>query len=131
MKKRAIELTPDDFRLAKTWKYHGDDDGTAIVEPSQKSEISEDDGTVTLTATEFQLADGTTLSGFSSPAEDSGLDYIQPVVFQGELQLRLWSDGDGLIDISQELGKTRDEVFPILWRSLVSVDGKPRSGSIE
>jgi hypothetical protein len=131
MKKQAIELTPDDFRRVKTWEYHGDDDLTATAEPSLKSEISEDDGTVYLTATEFRLADGTLLSGFSSPADASGLDYIQPVVFHGEVQLRLWSDRDGLIDISPELGKKRDEVFPILWRSLVFVDGNARSGTIE
>jgi hypothetical protein len=131
MKKLAIELTPDDFRRVKIWEYHGDDDATAMVEPSLKSEISEDDGTVYLAATEFRLADDTTLSGFSSPADDSGPDYIQPVVFHGERQLRLWTDRDGLIDISQELGKQHDEVFPIFWRSLVLVDGNVRSGHIK
>ena len=131
MSKRAIELTLDDFRRVKTWEYKGDDGATAMVEPSLKSEISEDDGTAYLAATEFRLADDTILSGFSSPADGSGLDYIQPVIFLGERQLRLWTDRDGLIDISQELGKKRDEVFPILWRSLVIVDGITRSGYIE
>jgi len=131
MKKQAIELTPDDFRQVRTWEYHGDDDLTATAEPSLKSEISEDDGTVYLTATEFRLADGTMLSGFSSPTDNSGLDYIQPVIFHGERQLRLWTNRDGLIDISRELGKKRDEVFPIHWRSLVLVNGNTRSGHIE
>ena len=131
MSKLAIELTLNDFREVKIWECHGEHDATALVEPSLKSEISEDDGAVYLAATEFRLADDTILRGFSSPADDSGLDYIQPVVFHREGQLRLWSDEDGLIDISQELGKKRDEVFPIRWQSLVSVDGNARSGYIE
>jgi hypothetical protein len=130
MKKRATELTPDDLLWVNTWEYYGDDDASAVVTPSLRSNISEDDGTVYLIATEFQLADGTILSGFSSPTDDSGLDYLQPVVFHKERQLKIWTDRDGLINIAHDLNKNRDEVFPILWRALVPVDGNTRSGSI-
>lgn len=112
------------------WEYRGNSDETATAEPSSQTEISEDDGHVYLASTEFRLADGTILPGFSSPADDSGLDYIQPVIFHSGGQFLLWNDNFSVENISKALGREADEVYPIYWKSTVLVDGEDRSGYI-
>ena len=129
MSKLLIEMTAEDFEQSKVWEYHGDSDVTAKVEPSSKGELAEDDGNVYLASTEFRLADGTILRGFTSPTDDSGLDYLQPVIFHAGRQLSLWSDGCSQ-DFARELGKSVRDVYPIYWKSDVLVDGESRWGHI-
>ena len=81
MSKLLAEMTAEDFENSGVWEYHGDTDARATVKPSLRSELAEDDGHVYLVSTQFRLADGTTLSGFTSPTDDSGLDYVQPRYF--------------------------------------------------
>ena len=87
MSKLLSEATAEDFEHSKVWFYIGESDDIATIEVSSKQELSEDDGNVYLASTEFHLADGTVLKGFSSPTDDSGLDYVQPVVFLDGKQL--------------------------------------------
>lgn len=128
MSKLMNEITAEDFEQSKVWEYHGNSDVTATVEPSPNTELAEDDGHVYLVSTEFHLADGTILSGFTSPTDGSGLDYMQPVIFNDGLQLTLWSEDDRLKNISRELERSTEDVYPIYWRSDVLVDGETRSG---
>lgn len=130
MSKLVSELQIEDFEKSRVWEYHGNSDETATAEPSPQTEISEDNGQVYLALTEFRLADGTKLRGFSSPADDSGLDYIQPVIFHSGEQLVLWSDNRGVENIFEALGRECGEVYPIYWKSSVLVDGEGRSGYI-
>ena len=131
MTKLLSELTSEDFERFKVWVYQGDSDAVATVEPSSKPELVEDDGSVYLAATQFRLADGSSLNGFSSPTDDSGLDYVQPVIFYDGRLLRLWNDQSGVEDLSEVLGKKKSDIYPIRWLSDVRVDGEVRSGSIE
>ena len=130
MSKLVSELQAEDFEQSKVWEYHGGSDAPATAEPSSQTDLVEDDGHVYLASTEFRLADGTALHGFSSPTDDSGLDYVQPVIFHGGDQLVLWSDNRGVENISQALGREIKDVYPIYWRSAVIVDGEDRAGLI-
>lgn len=131
MPKLLSEVTVDDFERSKVWVYSGESDAIATVEPSSKTGLVEDDGSVYLVATEFSLADDTVLSGFTSPTDDSGLDYVQPVIFHNGKQLALWRDDTGVIDVSADLGKDSGEVYPIHWLALALVDGEERKGLID
>jgi hypothetical protein len=130
MSKLVSELKAEDFERSKVWEYRGDSDMTATVEPSSQTELAEDDGNVYLASTEFRLADGTMLRGFSSPTDDSGADYVQPVIFHGGNQLILWSDSRGMDNISEAMGKQTHDVYPIHWKSEVLVNGEIRKGDI-
>jgi hypothetical protein len=131
--KPFTELTADDFVAYRTWRHLGGADATAIVEPQLFSEISEDDAAVYLAATDFTFSDGTASAGFCSPADDSGLDYVQPVIFGPHGQVPLWRPELGAAAskiIARELGKTVTQVFPLAWHSKVLVDGEVRNGRI-
>jgi hypothetical protein len=131
--KRLAELRPEDFEVHPVWEYHGTSDTDAFVEPRAIGEVKDADSTVALAATEFHLADGTTATGFCSPADDSGLDYVQPVAFIADKQVPLWRPGLGVAAAARiclDLGKPSDRVFPITWRCLVLVDGAVRAGEI-
>jgi hypothetical protein len=130
MSKLLRELRADDFEQSKVWEYRGNSDETATAEPSSQKELAEDDGHVYLVLTEFRLADGTTLHGFSSPTDDSGLDYVQPVIFHGGDQLMLWRDDRDVENVSQALGRESTDVYPIYWKSVVLIDGEDRTGFI-
>ena len=131
--KRLAELRPEDFEVHPVWEYHGTSDTDALVEPRAVGDVKEADPTTLLAATEFHLADGTTATGFCSPADDSGLDYVQPVVFIANKQVPLWRPRLGVDTAARiciDLGKPADSVFPIAWRCLVPVDGAVRAGEI-
>ena len=130
MPKLLSEITAEDFEQIKVWEYDGDSDAVATIEPSPKTELAEDDGHVYLASTEFHLADGTILSGFTSPQDASGIDYLQPVIFYNGRQLRLWSEGAGVNDVSQALARETENVYPVYWKSAVLVDGEVRTGYI-
>jgi hypothetical protein len=134
--KRLAELRSEDFEVHPVWGYYGTEgteDTDAVVEPRAVVEVTEADPTVLLAATEFHLADGTAAAGFCSPADDSGLDYVQPVIFIADRQVPLWRPGlggDVAARICLDLGRPASDVFPIAWRCLVPVDGEVRAGNI-
>ena len=53
-----------------------------------------------------------------------------PAIFHDGRQLALWSDRSGIADISTELGKKVEDVYPIYWKSAVPVNGYARTGRI-
>jgi hypothetical protein len=131
--KRLAELRPEDFEVHLVWECHGTDDTDALVEPRAVAVVKEGGPTVLLVATEFHLADGTKATGFCSPADDSGLDYLQPVVFSVDKQIPLWRPELGVHAtdrICLDHGRPAASVFPIAWRCLVPVDGALRVGEI-
>lgn len=131
--KPFTELTASDFATCHTWRHLGGPDPTAIVAPQELSVISENDATLCLAATDFEFADGARSAGFCSPADNSGLDYVQPVIFGPDGHVPLWRPGLGAVAssaVAQELGKTVTQVFPLVWRCRVLVDGEIRNGTV-
>ena len=87
-----------------------------------------------IAATSFVLADGTKLEGYCSPDDDSGMDYIQPVLFASGRQVALFPNGDVdssvIIELAELLAKPERHIFPIRWECLVRVDRRLVGGEI-
>src|SRR6476619_3714524 len=93
-----------------------------MVSPAKRATLSQSDDEIYLAATNFELFDGTGHVGFCFPADDSGLDYLQPAIVTGsdkELE-RQW----------QLLGKSEAEILPATFRCLIPVDGRTVTGRI-
>jgi hypothetical protein len=131
--KPFTELTASDFATCPTWRHCGGADAAASVEPQALSAVRGHDSTIWLGATDFEFADGTRSTGFCSPEDSSGLDYVQPVIFGPNGQVPLWRPGLGAAAssaIAQDLGKTVTQAFPLAWRCSVPVDGEMRNGTV-
>lgn len=106
----------------------------AVVAPSDRKSLSQSDDEVFLAATEFELFDSSLHFGFCFPADDSGVDYLQPVIVSGVRHVNFWFDGPvspaALASQWSALGKQPHEVFPVAFRCLVPVDGRTVRGRI-
>jgi hypothetical protein len=133
--KRLSELTIEDLRKAPVWRYEGGSGADAVVAPSKRAALSQSDDEIYLAATEFELFDGTRHSGFCFPADDSGLDYLQPAIVTPSGHVSFWFEGP--ISAAERarqwdpLGKSEQEVLPVTFRCLVLVDGRTITGRIE
>jgi hypothetical protein len=118
------KLSAEDLLRKKVWKYISEDgnDDTAKVEPAELNELSESLNDVFVALTYFTVADGTIYTGYSSPTDSSGIDYIQPVIIFEGRHLPLWN-GDSE-QISNILKKRISDIFPIEYECQVPVDGK-------
>src|SRR5207248_4125604 len=72
--------------------------------------------------------------GFCFPADDSGIDYLQPVIIAGSVHVSFWFDGapgrETLETQWRALGRQPAQIFPVGFRCLVPVDGRTVSGRI-
>lgn len=133
--KPFAKLTPGDLRTSPVWRYQSKDGDTlATVEADDRSHLSESGAEVFVASTTFRLADGSEFQGLCSPADPSGLDYLQPVILTEEGHVRLWSEETaGLSNaaaICQSLGRSSSEVFPLSFNCHVPVDESLVSGTI-
>ena len=133
--KRLGDLTAEDLVASPVWRYEGGSGADALVVPVKRPSLSQSDDEIFLAATEFELFDATRHLGFCFPADDSGIDYLQPVIVSGPRQVSFWFDQP----VSQEtigeqwaaLGKEPADIFPISFHCLVPVDGRTVSGRID
>lgn len=132
--KRVTELTPDDLNRVPVWRYEGEIDEVAVVHATERRDLGTNERGVFIAHTQFVLADGTQHVGFCSPCDDSGLDYLQPVIVTPDGQVYFWFDeppsSDSLQRQWRRLG-ARSEIFPIHFRCTVPVDGRFVTGIIE
>ena len=129
-------ISPLDLDTTPIWRYHGDADEQAVVEPDQ---TFRDDGSgAWIAKTAFTLADGTALPGYCSPIDD-GIDYVQPVMIAGSRHVPLYSktapSGVDTTAVCEGLGRTSGAIFPIDFvcavplpdgsrlRGVITVDG--------
>jgi len=133
--KKLRELTAEDLRESPVWRYEGGAGDEAVVEASPRQSLSREDDEIFLAATAFELADGSRHFGFCFPAEDSGLDYLQPVILTAAGPVSFWFDEPAppemLVDQWAALGKTPSEIFPATLRCLVPVDGRAVESRID
>lgn len=133
--KRLADLTVEDLRACPVWRYEGGSDGDAEVAASRRTTLSQKDDEIFLAATEFELFDSTLSFGFCFPADDAGIDYLQPVIISPSGHVNFWFDGpapqDALSTQRRALGKEPREIFPIAFRCLVPVDGRMVIGRID
>ena len=132
--KRLVELTVEDLVARPVWRYEGGTGAEALVAPTKRESLSQSDDEIFLGATEFELFGSGRHFGFCFPADDSGLDYLQPVIVSGSCHVTFWFDGPAAPEVLSRqwraLGKEPGEIFPIAFRCLVPVDGRTVSGHI-
>jgi len=132
--KRIVDLTAADLRASPVWRYEGGNGPDAIVAPTDRSKLSQADDEVFLAVTDFELYDGSRHTGFCFPADDSGIDYLQPAIVSPDGHVNFWTDGpvapEELAARWRVLGKQPGEIFPAAFRCLVPVDGRTVSGWI-
>jgi hypothetical protein len=128
--KRLWDLTNDDLARAPIWLYKGQSDESAFVSPVEAFEYPESEAYIA--RTRFLLADGSECWGYCSPTEDSGLDYIQPVIIAPAGHIRFWYD-----EAPSEpepgracrlLGKQPEQVFPARFECVVPFEGRYVAG---
>ena len=126
--KRLSELTPEDLIASKVWKFWRDAQSIEQVEAYPTEVLSEDDQQDYVAATHFTFANGESCLGFCSPQDDSGLDYMQPVLFKNGVAVELFSEEDrslpGLVSRLGVAGLSIEQVFPLHLECLVRVDGR-------
>jgi hypothetical protein len=126
-------LTAEDLRTTPVWRSLGGSDEQALVEPTSRATLSEMERETFLALTEFVLNNGQKHIGFCSPVDDSGLDYIQPVIVTRQGQLNLCSMNRQPMASSRSSGRGSAwprGVFPIKYECLVPVDGRTVRGTI-
>jgi hypothetical protein len=132
--KRLVELTIEDLEASPVWRYEGGSGAEALVVPAQRESLSQADDEVFLAATQFELSDSSRHFGFCFPADDSGIDYLQPVILIGSCQVAFWFDRPVAPEVLSEqwrtLGKEPGDIFPVAFQCLVPVDGRVVSGRI-
>lgn len=132
--KRIVELTVEDLAESPVWRYEGGTGPDAVVAPTTRRELSQADDEVFLAATEFDLFDGSRHAGFCFPADDSGIDYLQPAIISPAGHVNFWADGpvapEELAARWRTLGREPGQIFPTGFRCLVPVDGRTISGWI-
>jgi hypothetical protein len=132
--KRLDDLTVDDLVASPVWRYEGGSGAEAVVAPANRESLSQMDDEIFLAATDFELSDSSRHFGFCFPADDSGIDYLQPVILTGSRHVAFWFDRpaspEALSSQWRALGKEPVEIFPISFRCLVPVDGRTVSGHI-
>ena len=124
--KKLRDLTNDDLATTPVWECKGGLDEIATV--SKAKGFHDLDNTVYVARTRFMLNDGTELFGYCSPTDDSGLDYVQPVIVTHDGHARFWYDQRPVHKEPEYLcsiiGKTLGEIFPVQYECLLPVAGQ-------
>jgi hypothetical protein len=133
--KRLADLSVEDLVASPVWRYEGGSGANATVVSSKRVSLSQTDDEIFLAATEFELFDSSQHFGFCFPADDSGIDYLQPVILCPSGQVSFWFEGPVAPQVLSSqwraLGKEPRDIFPVAYRCLVPVDGRTVSGRIE
>lgn len=133
--KRLAELTLEDLRARPVWRYEGGTGAEALVEPAKRDSLSRSDDEIFLAATAFELFDASRHEGFCFPADDSGLDYLQPAIVTASGHVAFWFESSREPEVIERqwkaLGKGPEQIFPVTFRCLVPVDGREVAGRIE
>jgi PilZ domain-containing protein len=132
--KRLVELTAEDLEAEPVWRYEGGTGAAAMVVPMRREALSRADDEVFLAVTDFELFDGSRHVGYCFPADDSGIDYLQPSIVVDGGQVAFWTEGtespDELATRWRVLGKEPGQIFPASFRCRIPVDGGVVSGWI-
>ena len=133
--KRLADLSVEDLESIPIWRYEAGSGVDALVAPTRRVSLSQRDDEIFLAATAFELSDGSRHFGFCFPADDSGIDYLQPVIVTPSGHVSFWFESqpsDQMLATQwKALGKEPAQIFPAAFRCLVAVDGRTVSGRVE
>jgi hypothetical protein len=126
--KQFADLTPSDFDRHPVWvgchtvdceeQWYDDTDEETFRPWNGALPVSPSEGMFLVRAT-MELADGTRLPGFATPAFDEGdLGMQQPQVFVGSRRFGFWGGLSGVPHLERQdlytaLGKPPDRIFPL------------------
>ncbi len=142
IRKQIYEITLEDLLQFPVWEFaldeeadEGQDEST--VRPyKSKRPVDPRSGMFAVKAL-FALADGSTKIGFLTPPADgiNDISVVQPVIVTEHGQVMFWYGAFApgthvLTEYYRRLGKTALEVFPITFRTEVSMLGGPIEGTI-
>jgi hypothetical protein len=130
--KALRDITAEDLARCPIWRYWGQSDDTASVSPVATFE--QPDCEAYIARTRFVLADGSEWWGYCSPTDDSGLDYVQPVLLTPDGPVRFWYDHQPAepepARAFRLLGRSPGQVFPVRFECVVSVAGRVVTGEL-
>ncbi|HYN10338.1 MAG TPA: hypothetical protein VES67_23325 [Vicinamibacterales bacterium] len=142
IRKPVFKLDLEDFILSPVWEFALDEEGEpdqdeTTVRPYSRPGAPPVDGMFVVRA-RFQLADGTTMSGYLTPPVqgDDGLGTLQPIILTPDGQVAFWHGmraptPDEIGESYRRLGKSSpDQVFPIRFESEVEIVGGPVRGEL-
>jgi hypothetical protein len=120
------DLTDDDLRRFPIWRYEGESDAVALVYPA--ADFTEPGRHAYIARTRFLLADGSEWWGYCSPTDDSGLDYVQPVILAPGGSVWFWYDESPPepepARACRLLGRSPEQVFPVRFECVVPFEGR-------
>lgn len=130
--KALRDLTTDDLARCPIWRYEGRTDDTASVSPVAAFE--QPDREAYIARTRFVLADSSEWWGYCSPTDDSGLDYVQPVLLTSGGPVRFWYDQQPAepepARACRLLRRPPGRVFPVRFECAVPVAGRVVGGEL-
>jgi hypothetical protein len=130
--KQLQELTLEDLARWPIWRFEGRSDDGASVSPVASFERPDQEAYIA--RTRFVLADGSEWWGYCSPTDDSGLDYLQPVIVTANGPVRFWYEAPPAeaepARACRLLGKRPEQVFPARFECIVSVEGRRVTGKL-
>lgn len=132
MVKQLRELTVEDLARCPIWRFEGRSDDAASVSPVASFERPDQEAYIA--HTRFVLADGSEWWGYCSPTDDSGLDYVQPVILTANGPVRFWYESPPAepepARACRLLGKRPEQVFPVRFECIVPIEGRRVAGEL-
>ena len=129
------DLVESDLLAHPVWEW-SDDAGQPLVRPSSVQQLTEyRGGPLHIALTRFTCQGNTSVLGFCSPSDASGLDYVQPVILLDSGPIALWPPTAlGTSEIQRlafAFSASATHLFPIRVDCLVPVDGKYYSATVD
>ena len=143
VRKPVFKLELEDLDLSPIWEFALDEEGepdqdeTTVRPYPCPGALAPADGMFVVRA-RFQLADGTTMSGYVTPPvqDDDGLGTLQPIIVTAAGQVAFWHGmhvptPEEIGESYRRLGKSSpDQVFPIRFESVVEIVGGAVRGEL-
>lgn len=123
------DLTNEDLERCPIWRYEDRSDDMASISPAVA--IQQPDRAIYIARTRFVLADNSVWWGYCSPAGDSGVASLRPVLLTPDGPIRFWCADPSKSDSARMcrlLGRELERVFPLRFECVVPVTGRNVSG---
>ncbi len=140
IRKQVYDLTADDFRRYPLGEFCLDEEGMpgqdeATVKPSDDLGVPAYSPGAYVVATDFVLADGSSMEGYIYSGEPEDFGCITPCIFLEEGRVGFWfrrrtPTANQIGSVYERIGKKPHELFPIRFRTRVPINGDLMNGSI-
>jgi len=141
IRKQVYDLSTEDLRRYPLWEFCLEEEGIedqdeATVKPSDDTEVPGYSPGTFVVATDFQLSDGSLMEGYIYSGEGDDFSCIQPNLIVDSGQINIWfgiqvPEVEKLKKIYDLLEKTREQLFPICYKTRVAINGSRLNGTIK